>query len=98
MPHDNKETKETNEEYQVAIQTTSGSYEARLPLDNSNNFPLQKKMNIARYIIAEPPYMMRIIPKYHITKKLQGRQKIRHTQPITRQTTVGPKRIRLRTR
>ena len=63
-----------NTEYQVAIQTTEGSSEARLAADNSNSWQLQNKMNFDRYIISEPPYLIRNIPKYHITHKLQERQ------------------------
>ena len=36
----------------VTIQTKEGSYEAQLTVDNSNNFPAQKKMEISRYSIS----------------------------------------------
>merc|ERR1712112_424217 len=65
--------KKTNTEYQGTVQTTEGSHEARLTADNSNSCPIQGKTDIARYSISEPPYAMRNIPKYYITKKLQER-------------------------
>ena len=47
----------------VTIQTTEGIYEARLAEDNSNNFPIQKKMKLTGYRISNPPRMMRNIPQ-----------------------------------
>ena len=60
----------TDEQHYVMAHTSEGSYEARLLVDNSNNLPLQKKLNIARYRISEPPIRMLNIPKYYTAKKL----------------------------
>ena len=67
------------------IQTTEGSYEARLTEDNSNGCPIRRMMHLTRYSISKPPRMMRNIPKYYTTGKLQDRQvlncDIRHPDP-----------------
>ena len=70
----------------AAIQTTEGSYEAELIESNSNNCPIQKNLNLIRYRISRPPRMMRNIPKYHATKKLQNQEvlkfDIRNPDPV----------------
>ena len=58
----------------VTIQTTDGSYEESLAVDNSNNFPIQRRINIARCIISKPPRTMRNIHKYYTAKQLQTPQ------------------------
>ena len=73
-PHDDKGAKDTHAEYQVGIQTTAGSYDARFAVDNSNRCPILKRMNIARYIISKSPYVRRNAPKYYITSNLPEKQ------------------------
>ena len=58
----------------VTIQTTEGSYDARLVEGDSNNRPVRKKMKLARYRISMPPRMMRNISKYYTAEKLQNQQ------------------------
>ena len=41
----------TDGQHYVTTQNAEYSYEARLAVDNSSNFPLQQKLNIARYCI-----------------------------------------------
>ena len=61
----------------VTIQTTEGSYEARLVEDDSNNFHIQKRMKLTRYRISKPPGMMRNIPKYQTSETLKKQQVLR---------------------
>ena len=56
-----------NQNY-ASTKTTEGSYEALLKIDNACNFPLQKKLNLTRYCIAEPPLLRRNVPKFYTTK------------------------------
>ena len=63
-----------DEQHYVAIHTEEGRYDAGLAVDNPNNFPRRGKMSIGRYIISEPPSMMRNVPKYYIAEKLLRRQ------------------------
>ena len=70
---ENTETKH-QEQYYVTIRTREGRYEAGLIIDNTNNCPMQKKLNMARYRIPEHPRLMRNIPKFYTTKKLLHRQ------------------------
>ena len=74
LSDENKMTSEHGENngreaLKATIQTTEGIYEERLTSDNSNNCPIQQKMHRTRYIISEPPRMMRNVPKYYTAKK-----------------------------
>ena len=64
--NDNKRT--------IPIQTTEGCYEATLTEDNPNNCQIQKQLGLTRYSIPQPPEMMRNIPMYRATTKLQHGQ------------------------
>ena len=54
--------------------------------DKSNNCPIQKQMQHTRYRISKSPRVMRNIPKFCTTRKLQNRQvlrfNIRNPDPI----------------
>ena len=67
-------TIEQHELRYVEIQTKEGGYEAGLIIDNTNNCPMQEKLNLAIYRIPEHPQLMRNVPKFYAAKKLIHRQ------------------------
>ena len=58
----------------VTTQTAGGRYEAIPQIDNANNSPIQRKLNLTRYGIPEPPRMMRNLPKFYTAGKLLPRK------------------------
>ena len=67
----------TDDRNYVTAQTTEGSYESRLRIENPNNCPIQKKLNLARYSIPEPPIMMRKVPQYYTSEGLRRRKALK---------------------
>lgn len=99
MPLGAKKTEDVNAKLYVTIHTEDGRYGERLTSDNSNNFPIQKKPNRARYSIAKQTYVMRNLPKSYAAEKLHGRQVLMFDirNPDSKQTTVEPKTRKPRT-